>query len=243
MVRAPLFCQYAALSYLWGGIQQPMLTSANAAFFVQPYSLLACPLPKTVKDAIFVCAVLKLSYLWVDSLCIRQDDLQEVYVETSNMHQVYTGAYVTLVAAWGSDCSSGLLHAPESALPYAQYTATIGDQIFVAVPESIKVLDERVRNSTWNTRAWTMQEDALPRRCLIFTRCEYLLYCGKGASLPMLREPLPHSQVRDRISLLDQIRSASSLHSQTTAHLRYSGLASLYVRRKSSYGSDVLRAF
>lgn len=52
-------------------------------------------------------------------MCIRQDDLREVHVETSNMHQAYTGAYVTLVVAWGSDCSSGLLHAPESALPYA----------------------------------------------------------------------------------------------------------------------------
>ena len=63
-------CEYLALSYVWGGVQQDILNAGK------PGTLLG-KLPRTIEDAMSLVKSLGKQYLWVDSLCINQIDEKE----------------------------------------------------------------------------------------------------------------------------------------------------------------------
>ncbi|EPE25152.1 heterokaryon incompatibility protein [Glarea lozoyensis ATCC 20868] len=96
---------YFALSYTWGAAECTSLTRSNLSDLQKPASLSAVKLARTVKDAINLTARLGYQYLWVDKLCIVQDDLDEKMAQIHAMRAVYAGAYLTIVAAQGSDAS------------------------------------------------------------------------------------------------------------------------------------------
>jgi hypothetical protein len=59
-----------------------------------------------------ICKKLKIRYLWVDMLCIVQDDPQSKHSEIQNMGNIYEGAYVTVIAASGINAESGIWGIP-----------------------------------------------------------------------------------------------------------------------------------
>jgi hypothetical protein len=65
-------------------------------------------LPQTIKDAVLFCESIDIPYLWVYSLCIRQNDEEEKNSEIAHMHEIYSCAALTLVALNGSDSHAGL---------------------------------------------------------------------------------------------------------------------------------------
>ena len=46
-------------------------------------------------------------YLWVDALCLVQDDEPEMQKATDRMDEIYQGAVFTIVAAIGKDVTVG----------------------------------------------------------------------------------------------------------------------------------------
>ncbi|KAL2075082.1 hypothetical protein VTL71DRAFT_24 [Oculimacula yallundae] len=76
--------KYVALSYVWG------TGTENERW------------PATVKDAIAVTKKMKLKYLWVDRVCINQDDYEEKMFLVSKMDAIYEGAEFTIVNAAGN---------------------------------------------------------------------------------------------------------------------------------------------
>ena len=81
---------YIALSYCWGG-NQPFKTTADRLHEYSenlPYE----DLPKTILDAFQVTRSLGLQFIWIDSLCIIQDEKDDVAREMANMLQVYQNA-------------------------------------------------------------------------------------------------------------------------------------------------------
>ncbi|KAF2452143.1 hypothetical protein P171DRAFT_468493, partial [Karstenula rhodostoma CBS 690.94] len=94
---------YLALSYCWGG-DQPFKTtkmSLDKSNGTIDYHLL----PRTLQDACKVTQKLGYSYLWVDSLCIIQDDEDEMQKEIANMKLIYGNAVLTIVASRAVSCS------------------------------------------------------------------------------------------------------------------------------------------
>jgi predicted transposase YbfD/YdcC len=71
------FHQYAALSHCWGISKSLELKNGNEALMKQstPWD----SLPQTYRDAVSVCrtASKKIDYLWINSLCIKQDHKQD----------------------------------------------------------------------------------------------------------------------------------------------------------------------
>ena len=57
--------------------------------------------PKTYLDAIAVTREPGIQYLWIDSLCIVQNDDSDWQQEAAPMAAVYENALVTIAAAWG----------------------------------------------------------------------------------------------------------------------------------------------
>lgn len=90
-------CHYAALSYCWGGNQSVITELANVQDFFRELPI--SRLQKTIMDAIFTTRKLGLRFLWIDSLCIIQDPSEDKFQELATMHEIYTNAYVTIVAA------------------------------------------------------------------------------------------------------------------------------------------------
>ncbi|KAJ4374974.1 hypothetical protein N0V83_002053 [Neocucurbitaria cava] len=53
-------------------------------------------LPKVFKDVIFFAKVLCIEYLWIDALCIIQDDARDLETEISNMGDIYRNAVLNV---------------------------------------------------------------------------------------------------------------------------------------------------
>lgn len=241
-MAAPAACKYAALSYVWGKVSQPLLQTDNVKLLAVKESLSSLPVPQTIKDAMLVCRLLNIRYLWVDSLCIIQDSNHHAPGQIAHMHHIYHEAYLTLLVAAGSECASGIPSIqPHPPLP----PAVIIDQVkFAVVPHSFDMIEYRVQTSTWNQRCWTMQESALSRRRLVFISHEYFLSCDKG----LLVEALSGKLLQPLRSSVPPLPRCISGTLPTVAEGRKAGsfyprIVSLYVKRKLTYPEDILRAF
>lgn len=156
--------RYATLSHCWGEHQPLRTTKENLNHHVKEIKWSS--LPRTFQDAVMVSHGLGISYLWIDSLCIVQDDEVDWAKEAARMKDIYARSYVTLAAAAGKDSSHDL---------------------FPREPEAVSVSEEEksrrcARYSVWttsvlSTRAWVMQERLLSRRTLYFYEDEVLLEC------------------------------------------------------------------
>ncbi|KAH7073785.1 heterokaryon incompatibility protein-domain-containing protein [Paraphoma chrysanthemicola] len=164
---------YAALTYCWGGDQIAKAVAANVAQLQAGLDLGL--LPQTIKDAICVTRGLGLRYLWVDCLCIIQDDDDDVAWEISNMASVFLGATVTISASSAKASTEGFLDPGKrkcvkissSVLRFGISPAT-PFRIYLEWPHQYSAREEPLA-----TRAWTLQERVLSTRILD--------YCGKSA--------------------------------------------------------------
>ncbi|KAI6776004.1 hypothetical protein HG530_002762 [Fusarium avenaceum] len=131
-------CQYAALSYVWGGMQASITE-----------------IPTVIKDAIQVTLELGLRYLWVDQYCIPQNDAQKHRL-ICVMHKIYGAACVTIVAAAGKTSADGLPGV--SSVPRkAQVEIQINGYTLFDLPDA----RDSAQASTWASRGWTYQEGLL----------------------------------------------------------------------------------
>jgi hypothetical protein len=110
----------------------------------------SCVLPGTIRDAITVAQELGERYLWVDSLCIQQDDVSEQKVQISLMDWVYGHAALTIVAADAPNADTGLKGVQEGSRKLAQLKAELrpGEHIIIPLLEPIAI-----ESSIWNSRA------------------------------------------------------------------------------------------
>lgn len=97
---------YASLSHCWGGMQPIQLTAETEAALRA--GLPIQQLPKTFREAIYVCRRLDASYIWIDSLCILQDSMADWEKEAALMHKVYSHAHFNVAATGARNCYDGL---------------------------------------------------------------------------------------------------------------------------------------
>jgi len=71
---------------------------------------LPAQLPRTIRDAIHVTSAIGYKYLWVDSLCIVQDDEKDRHNQINMMDEIYSNAALTLAAGSGLRMFLGPLH-------------------------------------------------------------------------------------------------------------------------------------
>ena len=163
--------EYACLSYCWGGASQPSKLSRDTlSSFRQQISLRY--LPQSIQDAVITVRGLELRYLWVDSLCIIQDSIEDKMQEIAKMSQIYSNATLTISAANGHTADSGFLAKRDQkwcsinkswvSLPLRCRNGGIGS-IFLVVCGDGPANDRR---DPLHTRSWTLQEHVLSPRVL-----------------------------------------------------------------------------
>jgi hypothetical protein len=92
-------CAYIALSHMWGDISaSPPLRTLKANYTTMTEHVNMRDLPLNFVDAVQVCHRVGIKYLWIDSLCIIQDDPKDWEFEAGLMHLVYRNAELTVVA-------------------------------------------------------------------------------------------------------------------------------------------------
>jgi hypothetical protein len=110
IVEGSMADRYLTLSYVWGGVQTLQLTTSNKGRLRQRGSLARqeFTLPKTIRDALDVTQMLGERYIFVDQLCVVQDDQQHKMAEIQHMADIYESSCLTLVAASGETADFGL---------------------------------------------------------------------------------------------------------------------------------------
>jgi len=156
--------QYVALSYCWGGDQLGKTLKSNVNRRKMPFSLFGPA--KSIRDAVQVVRELGFSYLWVDSLCIIQDDQKDLATELSRMSDIYEQATLTISAAKSGTSTEGFLN-PRSQITISNacgYRCPDG-QIGIIQLQSPK---KKSHLEPIHRRCWTLQEHVLSSRILTF---------------------------------------------------------------------------
>ena len=137
-------CKYLTLSYVWGPpwARKLQATKANVQSLKQPGALPRALLPATIDDAITVCKKLGERYLWVDSLCVVQDDAKNKTREIGRMDITYSSAVLNIVAAAGDHAGFGLSGVGCLECSIAQKKAKLKDcEIVQVLPSLPKTVD------------------------------------------------------------------------------------------------------
>lgn len=148
VVSLPGNARYLALSYVWGRSPFIQLTKSNTELLKRKGSLQEHRLPRTLEDAINLVSLLDERYLWVDALCIVQDDTVSKMEQIAQMDRIYLCAALTIVSAGGIDANSGLSGFAPGSRRSEQTIELIGGVRFVVMsPPLLKLLDRYVYSS------------------------------------------------------------------------------------------------
>ncbi|KAF2100734.1 HET-domain-containing protein [Rhizodiscina lignyota] len=143
------------------------------------YTPIPIRLPRTLKDAMKVTRGLGYNYIWIDALCIIQDDPYDLkYSHLHNMDAVYSCAALTIAAGSGNDADYGLPGVGRLR-KFVQYSEKIdGIRLATMFPSFSDV--ENSGDLFWNTRGWTLQEKLLSKRLLLFTDYQVYFKCAES---------------------------------------------------------------
>ena len=169
---------YCALSYCWGGEQEFKTTTSNIQSYKQAIPVEA--LPQTIQDAIRVAKAMGFQFLWVDSLCIIQDDRTDMTHELVKMVDIYAGAALTIAAASASSCHDGFLGRSEWDRPYWSLNFSLSSRCFNGqlVDIILRKTDETIEETCpLHQRAWAFQECVVSPRLLIYGATQMMWCC------------------------------------------------------------------
>jgi hypothetical protein len=163
---------YAALTYCWGD-NQAVVKTTKANLQERLSSILLKILPNSIKDAIEVTRRLGLRYIWVDALCIVQDDDKEQMRELGKMSEIYKGAFITISAARAARSNEGFLQGRDVRdtygatfeLPVRRIREGVESRSSIILSEGA---DHNDREEPIDSRAWTFQEHQQALRLLRF---------------------------------------------------------------------------
>lgn len=212
---------YATLSYVWGQTLQLQLTNATHRQLLVDGALDIDSMrpSQTILEAIALCRTMGQRYLWVDSLCIKQDDDRDKLLQITRMRQIYREAIFTIIAACGSDADASL-------------------EICNASDEGSSHVKDMYTNSVWAYRGWTYQEDVLSHRQIIFSPNGLYFKCQNRLGRIFQDSIVDVTRIHDgKISFL---RALTLPDCQLKA---YCQAVAEYTRRKLTYQSDLLNAF
>ncbi|KAM7188008.1 Heterokaryon incompatibility protein (HET) domain containing protein [Naviculisporaceae sp. PSN 640] len=235
---------YVGLSYVWGEVSMLKALRRNIHFLQSSHSLRSyCQgqevIPATIRDAMQWVKVLGERYLWVDALCIVQDDEEVKQTEISKMSGIFANATLTLVASEGSDASSGLrgLKGVSKPRELKFRTFELGDAEIATFPK-----DQVPAESPWQERGWTFQEWVFSRRMLFFNfqgaywRCWNASYDEERM---LSKLPNPYSRFNEHVQNWEHLCSQKSMPDFPII----SNLVSQYNHREFTYPEDCLFAF
>ncbi|PTB49117.1 hypothetical protein M431DRAFT_500507 [Trichoderma harzianum CBS 226.95] len=251
--------RYSTLSHCWGPpTSEPPLKTTSTNINNHYMGIPVENLNLNFRDAVFISVKLGLRYLWIDSLCIIQDDHRDWEMEAAKMVDIYRQSYINLAASAAHDAHGGIIDV--SSLHISRRTTTTVVRHSLASPaaaslagelyeefmirpttlkeESRKLLSRS--SSPYFARGWVLQEVALAPRTMYFTtdqmmwQCRHLFEsedgtCSSSGGVPALTYAYSTSEIFD----FTKKQKAFSI---------WQVWLKSYVTRELSYPSDVAAA-
>ncbi|KAK2049321.1 heterokaryon incompatibility protein [Colletotrichum somersetense] len=176
---------YMCLSHCWGKIKINSITrkdNLKRRLSLIPWDLL----PPSFQHAVEMTRKLGVRYLWIDSLCIIQDDKEDWEREAAQMVNVYRNSYATIAVSWSRDSQGGCYSRtiPSLCLKMTNpdgYVFTIALGIGAKRDSTEEYAKVQAYFPLFN-RAWCLQERLLSRRVIHFNYGEIAFHCGNGYS-------------------------------------------------------------
>ena len=182
---------YAALSYVWGQ-GEALWRTVKENIDLRHHGFTFHELPQTPRDSVLVAARLGLRYIWIECLCILQDDLADWEKESVKMDAVYGGAIVTLMACSSVSSTWSLFN--ERSEPCDDFESrglTISNELSNRVLSMLLIsppnqhylfleifIDSQTRETLLLEGGWTSQEWVLSPRKLYICPSQLFWECG-----------------------------------------------------------------
>ncbi|RSL71730.1 hypothetical protein CEP53_001327 [Fusarium sp. AF-6] len=212
---------YACLSYCWGHDSDAILKTTTSNLENHYQEIPEPAMPEGIRDAIRVCRGLQIPFLWVDSLCLVQDDAKAWLEGAAQMSQIYLNSHLTIAALEPGTCQVPFLGPQRFGNRNWQQLVKSLSTDGEADPGPDLLIrfesDTLPRNTqcSLDKRAWCLQESMLPNRRLCFNGdemtweclCRQLCECGHT-----IRQPLTIRHVENGAALkLDRLKAAPIL--------------------------------
>ncbi|UKZ49953.1 hypothetical protein TrVGV298_004208 [Trichoderma virens] len=210
---------YLALSYCWGK-KPPSLTTTRSNYSHLKTSISYDAMPKTYQDTVRIARALGVKYVWIDALCIIQDDVVDWEKESQVMAEIFRNSLVTVIPLRTTSSNDGFLERnPSIKICYHNAEWNINGSFFLRhIPFSYQNAESAIRsgpsfsdrpvsleieNSVWHTRGWTFQEDLFAMR---------KLYIGQQMMYWDSLKPVDIMRTEDKIidDKLDRMSNAES---------------------------------
>jgi hypothetical protein len=154
-------------------------------------------LSKTFQHAIETVRTLGLRYVWIDSLCIVQDSLDDLNHELPLMDKVYRYCYINIAATGASNGSEGCYWTrdPATVLPTEVSISWSNSEqntsgIYHVIPDSNKWARKLIKQPL-NRRCWVLQERILSPRVLHFGNDQLFWECRQFVACETYHRGLP----------------------------------------------------
>jgi len=163
VVETQKFSKYVALSYVWGAVPNFRLTKINKPNLLVPGSLadtkIQEKLPRTIRDAMTLVRRLGERYLWVDSICLLQNDADDLGRGINVMDLIYERAWLAVIAASGYDANAGLPGIRNGTRKGTGNSIEVKPGVSLVV---ISGLDHLLGTTAYSSRAWTYVSNFKP---------------------------------------------------------------------------------
>ena len=140
-------------------------------------------------EAIQATHSLGIKYLWVDCLCILQDDLHEWHREAATMGSIYGNAFVTIMATWCGNGDTNLFsrkHTEKHEICQLSgqplfLRQTLGHPAKVPTTGDNTEDPDLVLSKALLSRGWVYQERHMSNRIIHFTEEELFWECREAS--------------------------------------------------------------
>jgi hypothetical protein len=194
---------YLTLSHCWGKARFLTLTAHTLPQLLQGADI--SKLPKTFQEAVNTTLFFGFEYLWICSLCILQDSIEDWKVESAHMGDVYSNGVCNLAATGSADANGGLWMGPQqfnleslvddsspgvdSPPKWHTHPARLQDAILLLDGPLLK-------------RGWVVQERILAPRTLHFGIGQLFWECKQFQACETYPGGLPSTMYADKVSFL-----------------------------------------
>ncbi|KAH8602623.1 heterokaryon incompatibility protein-domain-containing protein [Bisporella sp. PMI_857] len=241
---------YITLSHCWGSASPFHTNKKNFPLLLENISLSV--LPRTFQDCVFAAQELGVQYIWIDSLCIVQDDRNDWARHAQSMDKIYENSLFTLAAVSSPNSFVPFLgpDAPSDRGNWQAINIDVDMGIMKSVSASGGSSRTQLKARRWDPylyptffdgplehRGWAWQERYLSTRIIDFTQEEARWRCKTSETC----ECVDFMQSTTSQSTLD-LEPAKGKGGKELLIRKWRDIVTDYSRRELTYSTDRLPA-